>query len=234
MPGKKIKILSTRPVGDSLVLQAAALNIILDEISFIETEEIIDNTTANKIKRLSEQPINAVFTSMNAAEALRRFIPKNSPWNIFCIGNTTRKLLENIFGSKNIKGTGTDAADLAGNIITNSGIEKVHFFCGDHRRDEMPEKLIENNVAIEEIVVYKTIQTTHIINDHYDGILFFSPSAVESFLMSNSIPDTTSVFAIGATTADALKPFAKQRVIIADRPGKKNLVELAINYFSTN
>ncbi|MEO7961783.1 MAG: hypothetical protein ABIR19_09555, partial [Ginsengibacter sp.] len=83
MPGKKIKILSTRPVGDSLVLQAAALNIILDEISFIETEEIIDNTTANKIKRLSEQPINAVFTSMNAAEALRRFIPKNSPWNIF-------------------------------------------------------------------------------------------------------------------------------------------------------
>ncbi len=232
MQKSKINILSTRPLEKSLIDKAALLDIIIDEISFIETEETIDEATTQRIGQLSHENINAVFTSMNAVEAVRKFIPGTSAWEIFCIGNTTRELVENIFGKKNIKETADNALQLAESIIDQQDIEKVYFFCGDQRRDELPEKLKDNDIDIEEIVVYKTIETSKTILKKYDGILFFSPSAVKSFFNKNSIDNSTQLFAIGSTTADALKPFTQQPVITADMPGKKNLVEQAINYFS--
>ncbi len=92
--------------------------------------------------------------------------------------------------------------------------------------------LKDNNVGIEEIIVYKTIETPQLILKKYDGILFFSPSAVQSFFLKNSISPRTKVFAIGNTTANALKLFTQQHVITADIPGIKILVYQAINYFS--
>lgn len=232
MQKNKVNILSTRPVGKALIQEAALHNIIIDEISFIKTEEIIDSSIAKKIEQLSHENINAVFTSMNAIEAVRKFIPSKSSWKIFCIGNTTMKLLKKIFGEENIAGIGDNALHLAENIISHPAIKKVYFFCGDQRRDELPAKLKEYNVEIEELVVYKTIETSHEILKKYDGILFFSPSAVQSFFSKNSISPGTKVFAIGSTTANALKLFTQQHVITADMPGIKNLVCQAINYFS--
>jgi uroporphyrinogen-III synthase len=39
------------------------------------------------------------------------------------------------------------------------------------------------------------------------------------------------LFAIGKTTAAAIKKHTAASVIISDRPGKENLVEKVINYF---
>ncbi len=232
MQKNKINILSTRPVGTALISKAAQHDISIDEISFINTEEIIDDTLAKKIEHLSRENINAVFTSMNAVEAVRKFIPLKSAWKVFCIGNTTKKLVKDIFGESNLSAIGNNATELAENIVSDKGIKKIYFFCGDQRRDELPEKLKDNSIEIEELVVYKTIETAEKISKVYDGILFFSPSAVDSFFLKNFISNQTKVFAIGTTTADALKPFTQHPVIIADFPGKKNLVEQAINYFS--
>ncbi|MEO8416473.1 MAG: uroporphyrinogen-III synthase, partial [Ginsengibacter sp.] len=79
---------------------------------------------------------------------------------------------------------------------------------------------------------YKTIETPHIIKQHYDGILFYSPSAVKSFFLKNTLQNNTELFAIGSTTAKALKHFTQLPVIIAEMPGKENLVKLAIHHFS--
>ena len=53
MQKNKVNILSTRPIGKALIEEAALQNIIIDEISFIKTEEIIDSFIAKKIKQLS-------------------------------------------------------------------------------------------------------------------------------------------------------------------------------------
>ncbi len=231
MRKSKIAILSTRPVGKLLVEEAALHNIIIEEISFIQTQEIIDSRIEKKIEHLSAENINAVFTSMNAVEAVKKFIPANSSWRIFCIGDTTGKLASNIFGEKNIAGTAGNAFLLAENIIADPTIEQVYFFCGDKRRNELPQKLRANNIDIDEVIVYKTIETSQKVSKKYDGILFFSPSAVQSFFLKNSLQPNSQVFAIGSTTANALKPFTQQHVITADMPGKRNLVEQAIKYF---
>jgi len=232
MQKNKIHILSTRPAGEALVNEAAQNDIIIDEMSFITIEEIINTEIEEKIRHLSHQNITAVFTSMNAVDAVEKFITIQTSWKIFCIGNTTKKLAKKIFGEKNISGTADSADQLAEKILENAGVKNIVFFCGDHRRDELPAKLKKNGIEMEELIVYKTIETPEILTKHYDGILFFSPSAVQSFFSKNSITHNTQVFAIGATTANEVKLFTQQPVIIAEIPGKENLIRLVIKHFS--
>lgn len=231
MPGKKIKLLSTRPVGESLKQEAAAHNILLEERSFITTESVIHQELADQIKQLSREKITALFTSMNAVEAVGKLAPNNL-WEIGCIGHATKKLVAKYFGEKSIKATGDDATGLGENMMRIQGIKEVYFFCGNQRRDELPQLLQLNGVTVHELEVYRTIQITEHTDEEYDGILFFSPSAVTSFFEKNTLPNSTTLFAIGNTTARALKPFTGNDVVVADEPGKKNLVNQAIHFFT--
>jgi uroporphyrinogen-III synthase len=73
----------------------------------------------------------------------------------------------------------------------------------------------------------------HTIDKVYDGILFFSPSAVESFFSKNKLPEQTVLFAIGNTTAKTIhRRYCNNRIMISDQPGKDELIEQAIEYFS--
>lgn len=232
MQKNKIHILSTRPAGEALVSEAAQNDIVIDEIAFIRTEEITNVEIEEKIRKLSHQNITAVFTSMNAVDTVGKFISAKTSWKIFCIGNTTKKLVKKIFGEENISCAADSADQLAEKILENAAVKKVIFFCGDQRREELPGKLKKNGIEVEELVVYKTIETPDILTKQYDGILFFSPSAVQSFFSKNSITDATQIFTIGITTANAVKLFTQQPVIIAEIPGKENLVSLVIKHFS--
>lgn len=232
MEKNKIQILSTRPVGEELIKEASNKDIIIDEISFIKIEKIINKDIENKIRKLSAQNITAVFTSMNAVNAVARFIKHQPSWKIFCIGNSTRELVKKFFKESSINGFADNADQLSKKILENPSIKKITFFCGDKRRDELPGNLIKNKIDVEEIIVYKTIETTTPLTKQYDGILFFSPSAVRSFFSKNSINEKTKVFAIGSTTAAAVKHFIQHPVIIAETSSKENLIKLVINHFS--
>ena len=124
--------------------------------------------------------------------------------------------------------------DLAKMIIENSPAKKIIFFCGDQRRDELPVKLKSNGIEVEEIIVYKTIEIPNALSKQYDGILFFSPSAVRSFFSKNEVPGKSQIFAIGSTTAREVKNYTQQSVHITNNPGKGNLVKTAIKYFNQN
>ncbi|MEO6187252.1 MAG: uroporphyrinogen-III synthase [Ginsengibacter sp.] len=225
--------MSTRPVGEELIAEAARHNIVIDEISFIETEATIDEATENRIVELSMEKIYAIFTSMNAVEAVRNFISSETNWKIFCIGPATKKLVAEIFGEENIAATGNTGADLADEILKQPAVKSVYFFCGNRRRDELPEKLKSNGVKVDELVIYKTLETPQGIAEHYDGVLFFSPSAVESYFSINAITEGMQPFAIGETTANAVKHFSNKPVIVAEIPNKKSLVAQAIAHFSS-
>ncbi len=82
----KIQILSTGPIAEELIKEAAENDIIIDEISFIKTEDIDDITTEREIRELSNQKITVAFTSVNAVNAVAKFITKSAfvesilPW----------------------------------------------------------------------------------------------------------------------------------------------------------
>ena len=89
----------------------------------------------------------------------------------------------------------------------------------------MPSLLSENDIDVNEIEVYQTNMVHHNIEKNYDGILFFSPSAVQSFFSTNKLNNKTILFAIGNTTASTIKKLSNNEVIVADEAGKSNLVE---------
>lgn len=64
-----------------------------------------------------------------------------------------------------------------------------------------------------------------------DGILFFSPSAVESYLKLNTIKDEMC-FCIGETTAEALENKKIKNIIIAVKPSVENVIDEVIEYYT--
>ncbi len=228
-----ITILSTREVNDELIREARSEGVQLDIDPFIRTEFIQSPLIDKEISEIKEKNTKVIFTSMTAVEAVTSkltFAPPN--WKIYCIGNTTSKLVKDYFGKPALLGTAASAAGLAHVVIKNREIQEVVFFCGDLRRDELPAILRSNGIIVKEITVYHTIPLYHNVSKDYDAILFFSPSAVNSFFNNNSAPKHTVLFAIGDTTAAQLKRFImhNNRIIISPEGSKEELVKLSLAY----
>ena len=229
----KIQILSTISIGTELAHIAGEHNISIDEVPFIEKEDVVSDDLQKRIVELSKQNITAIFTSANAINAVKKLLPVKPSWKIFCIGYQTKNAAVDTFNEKNIIGIAYNGEELGEEIIKHSSVKKIIFFCGNQRRETLPEKLKKNGIELEEIVVYKTIEKPQIISQHYDGILFFSPSGVRSFFSVNKMNEPVQLFAIGTTTAKEIKKYSQLPVIIPGHPDKEELVQLVIKHFST-
>lgn len=229
----KIQILCTKKISNSFIQLAEENNICIDELNFIETKESVSQEIKNRILELSHQNITVVFTSANAVNAVGKLVSSKTNWKIYCIEPATKKAIENIFKNPSIAGSAKDAAELSIIIIEDKLVSKVVFFCGNQRRDLLPDTLKSNGIDVEELIVYQTIENSKSISKNYDGILFFSPSAVKSFFAKNKIQPETTFFTIGKTTAEEVKNFSNNPTIISDIPDTKKLIADVIKYFST-
>ena len=228
-----IPILCTRPLPATLIDEAMQEGLTIEVLSFIETESILSVEVQQEIEQASLKSSIVVFTSMNAVDAVTNFLDGHKPdWTIYSLGATTQKLIGDYFGGERIAGTANDAAALAALITKQAVAGEVIFFCGDQRREELPAILKQHSIDVQEIIVYQTIATPHKINKGYHGILFFSPSAVDSFFSVNKIPESTILFAIGNTTANEIKKHTNNKINISAAPGKENLVHKMMEFFS--
>lgn len=163
-----------------------------------------------------------IFTSLNAVESvlINKKITEIKTKTCFCVGEKTKALLqENNF---EVVANSDYAAELASIICNQYAKNTFTFFCGNIRRDVLPEVLRLAEITLDEVEVYETILTAHKIASTPDGILFFSPSGVESYLQQNKIEDE-NCFCIGNTTAEALKYVTPNR-IIANQPTMESVV----------
>jgi uroporphyrinogen-III synthase len=152
-------------------------------------------------------------------------------WKIFCLSGKTREAVLNaLVLEKNIVATAENASALAQKIIEHD-VKEILFFCGNKRREELPAILKKNGITVHEIIVYETIEIPSIITADIDGIQFFSPSAVHSFFSVNSLTRNTVCFAIGNTTADAIKDFTDNRIIISESPTQEMMMACVQFYF---
>jgi uroporphyrinogen-III synthase len=234
MHQNKINILSTGALEQSLIARAETKNIFIENIPFIETKIIYDDFLHKRILHLAHHQLTVVFTSRNAVEAIAKHLQNIKPnWEIFCIGSITGNIIKQNFDESSIAGTADSASALADMIIRKKNISSIIFFCGDKRRNELPEKLQQHNIDVNEIEVYKTFETQHAVTKNYDAIFFYSPSAASSFFSVNKINEQTILFAIGNTTANEIKKYSANKIIIGKEPMKELLIDEAINYFSS-
>ncbi len=170
-----------------------------------------------------------IFTSQNAVESVLKNNKINAivPKRCFCVGGKTKTLLEqNGF----VVLVCTDYAAELASIICNKYLKHTFtFFSGNLRRDILPEAMQLAQIQFKEIEVYETIFTPSNIHSKPDGLLFFSPSAVESYLKENTITNEMC-FCIGVATAEAVEKITAN-CIIANQPSVENVIIQCINYY---
>jgi len=213
--------LSTAALPAGLVREAAANGVQLDVVPFIRVELL-------GVGELPADGVTVLFTSQHAVEALPSQL---SQWKVFCIEGVTRRLAEKRFGAASIKGAAASGEELAKLIIGSYADKRVVFFCGDLRREELPTMLRKAGYAVEERIVYRTLLTPQRLERDYAGIAFFSPSGVESFFSANAVKSDTVYFAIGRTTAAAVRARTGKDAIIAGKPDKEILINQLITHF---
>lgn len=228
----EINILCTRPIAPAAIREARSNGIQLDVLPFIDTEPVQTIEVQQEIELAAVELATVIFTSMNAVESVTRMLNGHVPdWKIYCLGHKTRELVEASFGNTSISGIADNATELADEIIENGHTDEVIFFCGNLRRNELPHKLEQHGINVTEVIVYQTFHLHCKVEKSYDGVLFFSPSAVESFFAGNHLPAKTVVFTIGNTTNEAVGRYCSNRCIISTFPGKDRMVKEAISYF---
>jgi len=230
------KILSTKKLLPEVVEQARQNNIQLYEVEFISVRNILTKEKQEEISQLFRKRSPVVFTSASAVQAIEKHLQsglKSSipAFKIYSLSAKTREVIEHsdILQYK-ICAVGRNASELAEQIIRH-GEKEVVFFCGNQRRDELPEMLAEHNISVHECVVYETMETPSLITDCYDGILFFSPSAVKSFFSVNQLHGDVVCFAIGETTGASIKEITSNKVIISQETSQENMMNTVIQFF---
>jgi uroporphyrinogen-III synthase len=232
---KQIKILSTRKLDPSIHERAEQENFMLIEENLIRTHFKKDKETVEKVFEALDQGLkDLVFTSSNAVRALELIIKQENrelKWkNIFCLSGRTREAVLKSFIENHIGAEGRNAEELAA-AITTSEAKEVIFFCGNKRRDTLPSVLTAAGIKCMEVEVYETEESPKRMDDDFDAILFFSPSAVTSFFRYNQLTEETVCFSIGETTADSLKEQGIKNIITSPFPQEEKIFETLINHF---
>ncbi|GEP91954.1 uroporphyrinogen-III synthase [Chitinophaga terrae (ex Kim and Jung 2007)] len=243
MQNKTYRILCTRPLSASLIEAATSNGIQVEVKEFIQIRPLIDERllgTENLLSVFAHDDSRAqVFTSANAVKTLE-FTYFNRPdtyyaianMQVCCIDGNTLKQVEKHFQNCRVLATASYGKDLAEKILALPQIREVNFFCGSQRRDELPGILTAGGIKVNEYVIYENIPVPTVAGSEYDGILFFSPSAVKSFFSANRIPPATVCFAIGSTTARALEEHTDNKIISSTYTSEESMVQTAIFYFN--
>ena len=175
---------------------------------------------------------NIIITSKNAWQALKNKRPDEfksviATKRFFCVGDKVKNAIEESGG--NVLETAENAFSLAEKIIQNHKKDKFLFFCGNLRRDELPNQLSKYHVSFHEQIVYQTLPNHQKFNRTFDGILFASPSAVQSYCKVNEIGKSIA-FCIGTTTTNEAKKYT-DNIVIATKPSIENMIVQAIKTF---
>ena len=226
--GEGITLLSTKKLKlnqKELILNAG--------LSFVEYDAIKTESIPFEIPHELK---NAIFTSQNAVNAylkqsakLPSLVGEGLGLRAFCVGEKTKELLEKN-GLKVVE-IGENASKLGEKIVKSHKNESFHFFTGNKRRNELPQILADSNIKLTEIEVYKTSLNTKEFYQNFDGILFFSPSGVQSFATHNKFGESLAI-CIGNTTATEARKHT-QNIEIANSTSVESVIARAVKVLKT-
>ena len=174
---------------------------------------------------------NVIITSQNGVESLLNSFTKNEMnfKNIYCVGRRTKKLIENRIGK--VTHVAKNAKVLAEYLSKELESKQVTYFCSNVRLDVLPASLKAQNITVNEVEAYKTMLSPIKLDDSVSGVLFYSPSGIESYLKENTTDKVA--FCIGETTAvEARKHF--ENVEVANLPSVDSVLEMVNTHFTLN
>ncbi len=218
-----MRLLSTKIVSSHFKDELIKIGISIIEYPIIKIDPLyvkIDNVRSTLI-----------FTSQNAVKIVfesSEIVKKIKNKNCFCVGQKTKVLL-NEKGLNVIK-MFENAADLARFLVKNHKKDSFSFFCGRQRRKEIEISLNQCKIVLDIHEIYETTYTSKHFENCFDGILFFSPSAVSSYFTKNTWPKNTHGFCIGSSTSKTLSQFTSN-FSKAKNPTENQLLNIIHKYY---
>ena len=170
----------------------------------------------------SQNAVKIAFESTNISGQIRNK-------NCYCVGEKTKSLLEK--NDQKVIKMSQNSSDLAQFIAKNRKNESFSFFCGTQRSPEIEHLLGQHNIPLKIHELYKTLLTPKHFESPFDGVLFFSPSAVNSYLLENTWPKDAYGFCIGPTTAGTLKT-QTPNVLEAKNPSENHLISVIYQHYT--
>lgn len=176
-----------------------------------------------------------VFTSANAVQAVARRqrelglagnVSGEKRARVAAVGPATAEAATETGFSVDFVATNHSGGGLAEELREEVRGRGVFLPRSDHANPELPAALKREGATVTEAVAYKTVPPSkaeralanECLKDEVDGILFFSPSAVQNFLeivdrkVLEKLQGRAVMVAIGPTTAGALSAAGIQRI----------------------
>jgi uroporphyrinogen-III synthase len=229
----KYRVLCTRPLKSSLIAAARENGVDISAHAFIAIKPLQEQALINDLPNATGRTL--VFTSNNAVEILHRQYLAGKQLQkpqVCCISGKTKQAVLEAFPDSIIAAAAPYGKELAAAIIQLQSIHEVSFFCGSQRRNDLPDALKNAGITVHEYVVYETVATPVVAAEDYDGVMFFSPSAVNSYFSVNTLPPATVCFAIGHTTAAVVKEHTGNKIITSAGTDEQSMVQTAVLYFN--
>ena len=217
--GKPTQIFSTKMLTESQ-RQLFKDDLVVDSDDFIKI-------SLNRIPKpiLKSKINNVVITSQNAVEAIVTSVSADELQfkNIYCVGRKTKRLIEQKIGK--VTHFENDAKNLADYLLEYMDGTEVTHFCSNIRLDTLFEILQEHHIKVTNVEAYQTVLSPKEIVPTVEGVLFFSPSNVQSYMQKNFPNETTIAYCIGDTTATEAKKHFKN-VKVAKLPTVESVIDL--------
>lgn len=214
---EKIKVFSTKSLSESQT-KLFDNGIASESSDFIK---IRFNRIAPKV--VKNEIENVIITSKNGVEAILNSFTKDELnfKNIYCVGRRTKKLIEQRIGA--VAKSEKNAEKLAAYLSKEIKGQEVTYFCSDLRLDTLPSVLTESGITVNEVEAYKTMYSPADVDESVRGVLFYSPSTVESYVQKNTKDKVA--FCIGESTAKEARKYF-ENVEVAQVPTVESVIEL--------
>lgn len=194
-----MRLLATKILSENLKIRLLHHGFSVVEYPFIHVIPL--NVKVEKIHE------HVIFTSQNAVRLAydnHTLQPLLANKKFHCVGEKTAAML--IEKGGNVLSKAANAKALGQYLSTHFKTDSFSFLCGQMRMSDLENQFkIESRMEDFEVIeVYHTELQPKTIEGHFNGILFYSPSAVKSFFLKNRVPESVHCFCIGPTTAKSL------------------------------
>lgn len=209
-------LLSTKVLSDAEIRQLESAGWQVDHYDAISIE--FQKTAVTPEDHL------LIFSSKNAvAGFFNSFSKRNfSTSKCLCVGNGAAGMLTEK-GMKVLEAFPT-AKELTACLAKKYSGDSFVYYCGNMRLNLIPDTLNDLGLSWQEATVYKTLLNPRKWDRVYDAVVFFSPSAVQSYVALNPM-GTAMGYCIGKTTGAALEKYTN-RILLPKTPDRKSLMDL--------
>lgn len=214
-------VVSTRALTDEQV-KGVRDNVIVQGMDFITTVLL-------PIPPEAVRTDSMIITSQTTVRALLASFPRlNLRFkNLYCVGDKTTQMVEERLGR--VIYTAPSARALGLYLSKHMKSPAITYFCGNLRRDDLPQMLAASHIRLTEVPAYETRYTGSKIENDFSGVMFYSPSGVRSYVQANSADKTA--FCIGETTAHEARTYFDD-VHVAEKTTTEHVIKLVNTHYA--